>query len=265
MKENYKKMEFRLHHLYHLYNVFRENKDSENCAQLVEEEIMKILNEIFLNGEHDCNVASMNSRNIHDANDMQSHKLGDAMFDEDDIFSPPSFDEQIYYDESMPPIYDDYCDDMYVIKNNDNHETCHHDFNFQLDYASHDSYFVEFAPTIMNEKKIAYVESDKFSMLVDHEKNALCAGYIVKFLHDATENYYERGSYICRCCNNIKFPLYVLKVLKLCLFCLPILVDSCSHKLFPHKIPMHRKWVRLKCSCPEIHDALLHVSIIITM
>ena len=99
------------------------------------------------------------------------------MFDEDDIFSPPSFDENIYYDESMPPIYDDYesgfgrvstlfsddstiseevpidyenkvaiyddyCDDLYSIKNNDNHENCHHDFSFQLDYASHDSYFV---------------------------------------------------------------------------------------------------------------------------
>ena len=28
------------------------------------------------------------------------------------------------------------------------------------------------------------------SMLVDHEKNALGAGYIVEFIHDATENYY---------------------------------------------------------------------------
>lgn len=37
-------------------------------------------------------------------------KLGDAMFNEDDIFSLPSFDEQIYYDNSMPPIYDDYID-----------------------------------------------------------------------------------------------------------------------------------------------------------
>ena len=139
------------------------------------------------------------------------------MFYEDDIFSLPSFDEQIYYDDSMPPIYDDYiyesgfgrvstldnndttilegvesycdnyesgfgevmtlfsdestileevpidyenkvdiydeyCDDMYAINNNDNHETCHFDFNFQLDYASHDSYFVELAPTIPNEK-----------------------------------------------------------------------------------------------------------------
>ena len=26
---------------------------------------------------------------------MQSHKLGEAMFDEDDIFCPPSFDMQI--------------------------------------------------------------------------------------------------------------------------------------------------------------------------
>ena len=85
----------------------------------------------------------MNSLNIHDANDMQSHKLGEAMFDEYDIFCRPSFDEQIYYDESMPPIYDDYCD-TYAIKN-----------------------------------KLAYVESSKISMLVDHEKNALCDGYIV--------------------------------------------------------------------------------------
>ena len=76
-----------------------------------------------MNDEHDCNVVSMNSLNIHDANDMQNHKhkLGDAMFDEDDMFSPPSFDEQIYYNESMPPIYDDYCDDTYAIKNKDNH------------------------------------------------------------------------------------------------------------------------------------------------
>ena len=73
-------------------------------------------------------------------------------------------------------------------------------------------------------------------MIVDHEKNALGAGYIVEFIHDATENYYEGGIYSCRNCNNIKFPLYVLKILKLCLFYLPMLVDYCSHKLFAHKI-----------------------------
>ena len=38
--------------------------------------------------EHDCNVVSMNSFNIHDVNDMQSYNLGDDMFYEYDIFSP---------------------------------------------------------------------------------------------------------------------------------------------------------------------------------
>ena len=160
------------------------------------------------------------------------------MFDEDD-------NENIYYDDSMPPIfddyidesgfgrvltlfsdystileevsidydenkvatYDDYCDDTYALKNNDNHETCHLDLNFQ----SHDSYFVEFALTIIHEKKFSYVESNKISMLVHHENSALGSGYIVEFIHDATENYYEGGMYACRNCNNIKFPLYVLK------------------------------------------------------
>ena len=73
-------------------------------------------------------------------------------------------------------------------------------------------------------------------MLVDHEKNALGAGYIVEFINDATENYYVGGIYACRNCNNIKFPLYVLKILKFCLFC--------------------RKWVRHKCACHVFHDAL---------
>src|SRR5215216_1534550 len=212
-------MELRWHHIIHLYNVFRENDGKENCAQLIEEELYKMFGIKSLNDKHDCNVIGMNSSNIHDANDTHSHKLGDAMFDEDDIFCPPSFDVEICYNESMAPIYDDYIDesgfgevmtlfndestileedaidydnkvpiyddygdDMYAILNNDNHETCHHDFNFQ----SHDSYFVEFAPTTIDENKFAYVESNKNSMLVDHEKNALCDGYIVEFIHDAT-------------------------------------------------------------------------------
>ena len=50
-------------------------------------------------------------------------------------------------------------------------------------------------------------------LLVEHEKNDLCDGYIVEFIHYATENYYEGGIYACRNCNNIKFPLYVLKVM----------------------------------------------------
>ena len=160
-------MELSLSHTLHLFNIFRMYDEKENCAQVLEEECIRMFGTKYLNDEHDCNVVSMNSLNIHDANDMQSHKLGDAIFDEDDIFCPPSFDVEICYNESMPPIYDDYIDesgfwevmnlfndestileevtidyennvaiyddygdDLYAIKNNDNHETCHHDFNF---------------------------------------------------------------------------------------------------------------------------------------
>ena len=189
-----------------------------------------------INDESDC------------AYDTKRPKLGEAMINEDDIFSLPSFDMQVYNDDSMPPTYDDYCDDTYAIKISDYiYKTCHdygypfsehYSFNVETIYSIQVSYDT---PTIPIKKNFAHVESNKISMLVDHEKNALCDGYIVEFIHEATKNYYEGGIYACRNCNNIKFPLYVLKVLKLCLFCLPMLVDYCSHKLFAHKIPMHRK------------------------
>ena len=54
-------------------------------------------------------------------------------------------------------------------------------------------------------------------------------------IHDATKNYYAGGIHACGSCNNIKFPHFMLKFLKSCLFCLPMLVDSCSQKLFAHK------------------------------
>ena len=126
-------MELSLSHTLHLLNIFREFDGKENCAQVLDEECIKMLGTKSLNDEHDCNVVSMNSLNTHDANDMQSHKLGDAMFDEDDMFSSPSFDENIYYDESMPAIYDDYIDDTYAIKSSDDYiyKTCHdYDLSF---------------------------------------------------------------------------------------------------------------------------------------
>ena len=45
----------------------------------------------------------------------------------------------------MPPIYDDYCDDTYALKNNDNHETFHLDLNFQ----SHGSYLLSLLPLLL--------------------------------------------------------------------------------------------------------------------
>ena len=37
--------------------------------------------------------------------------LGMLCLNEYDMFSPPSFDEKIYFNDSMPPIYDDYIDE----------------------------------------------------------------------------------------------------------------------------------------------------------
>ena len=78
-------------------------------------------------------------------------------------------------------------------------------------------------------------------------KNALCDTYIVEFVHDASENYYERGKYGCRNLHGTKTPLYMLKILKLLLIYLLMLVTLFFMNLFVYKIPMHRKHVRLKC------------------
>ena len=72
-------MELSLPHTLHLFNIFRENDGKENYAQFLEE-CIKMFGTRSLYDEHDCSVVSMNSLNIHDANDMQSHKLGDAMY-----------------------------------------------------------------------------------------------------------------------------------------------------------------------------------------
>ena len=62
-------MELRLPHMLHLFNVFRENKDSDNCVEVLEEEVNKMFGSKSLNDEHDSNVVSMNSLNIHSTND----------------------------------------------------------------------------------------------------------------------------------------------------------------------------------------------------
>jgi hypothetical protein len=78
-------------------------------------------------------------------------------------------------------------------------------------------------------------------------KEGQCDIYIIEFVHDATENYYERGKYGCWNFHVTKTSLFILKVSKLLLFYLPMLVTMCFFDLFSYKIPMHRKWVRLKC------------------
>ena len=92
----------------------------------------------------------------------------------------------------------------FAIKSNDDYiyKTCH---DYDYPFSEHYSFNVETiysiqvsydTPTIPNEKNFAYVESNKISMLVDHEKNALGAGYIVEFIHDATELLWGRNIYL---------------------------------------------------------------------
>src|SRR5215213_364568 len=198
------------------------------------------------------NVISMNSLNTIIAKAMEEFKLGEAGFEKHDIFSPPSMEEKIYFDDTLPPIYD-VCNDEYDIFSPPTiEEKINYDYNMPPIYDDYgdennnDSYFIEFAPATTNKIDYAYVESNNF-MHVAHDKNALCDSYIVEFVHDATESYYERGKYGCRNFHGTKTPLYVLKFLKLHLFYLSTLVTILFMNLFDYKISFHRKHVRLKC------------------
>ena len=60
-------MELSLPYTLHLFNIFREYDEKENCAKVLEEECIKMFGTKYLNDEHDCNVVSINSLNIHDS------------------------------------------------------------------------------------------------------------------------------------------------------------------------------------------------------
>ena len=141
------------------------------------------------------------------------------------IFSSPTFEEKISYDYNMPPIFDDYGDE--------------------------NNYSIEFAPTTI----VPVVSINSF-MHVAHDRDALCDSYIVSSIHDATRSYYERGKHGLMDLNNIKFPLFMLQILKWHLFYLSMLATMCLVDLFSYKIPMHRKWFRYKCLSHLLFDAL---------
>src|SRR4051794_25135022 len=73
--------------------------------EVFEEKIKKPM-ELCL--QADSNVFSINALDTIIANSMENSKLGEAGFDEHDIFIPPSIEEEIYFDDTMPHIYDDF-------------------------------------------------------------------------------------------------------------------------------------------------------------
>ena len=101
---------------------------------------------------------------------MKNCKLGDAGFDEYDLFSPPSLKEEICFDDTMPPIYDDYNDEYDIFSPPTIEEKFNYDFNMPPifdDYGdNNDSYFVEFASTTINKNDYAYEGSNNFMHMV---------------------------------------------------------------------------------------------------
>src|SRR4051812_25994121 len=100
-------------------------------------------------------------------------------------------------------------------------------------------------------------------VLVGYEQHDLCDIYILDIVHDNTEKYFERGKLGYRNFHVTKTPLFMLKVLKLFLFYLLMHVTLCFFDLFSYNMPMHRKWVRLKCVSHLLLDALFCFKILI--
>ena len=204
--------------------------------------------ELHLHNNHAIsNVISMISLNTVIANTIENCKLGGAGFDDYDIFSPPSLKEEICFDDIMPPRYDDYNDECDIFSPPTIEEKVYYDHDLPPIYDDYNDGYDSPTLNVTNNNDFAYVESNNSFMHVNHEKNALCDSYIIEFSYDATESYYDRGKHGYINFHLRKFPIFMLKVLMLHLLCLPMLVALCSNDLFSYKIPMHRKWVRLKC------------------
>ena len=94
-------------------------------------------------------------------------------------------------------------------------------------------------PTILEECQLC--------MHVDRVENILCDSYFVEFAYGPTYNYYERGKYGCRNFHVTKLPLFMLRLLSSLSSSLHMIIFACYDNLFAYKMPMHRKYVRLRC------------------
>src|SRR6266511_4921345 len=64
----------------YLYQVLLEIHESENCDEVLKEEIYEVIHDSSFNEKHDCNDVIINSINVSCPNNMQNPKLGDASF-----------------------------------------------------------------------------------------------------------------------------------------------------------------------------------------
>ena len=100
---------------------------------------------------------------------------------------------------------------------------------------------VNFNPTILEESQLC--------IHVDSVKDMFCDSYIIEFAYDPKCNYYERGKYGGRNFHVTKLPLVMMRLLLFLSASLHMLVFACHDNLFTYKMPMHWKYVRLRCVC----------------
>ena len=90
----------------------------------------------------------------------------------------------------------------------------------------------------------------------DHKEKILCDSYTIEFDYDPICNYFERGKYGCGNLHATKLPLVMLRLLLFLSSSLHMLVFACLDNLFSYKMPMHRKYVRLRCVFHMLYDSL---------
>ena len=110
---------------------------------------------------------------------------------------------------------------------------------------------------------IPLLEECQLRMHVDHVENMLCDSYIVEFEYDPTCNYYERGNYGHINFHVTKLPLVMLRLLLFLSAFLHMLVFACLDNLFAYKMPIHRKYIILRCVSHVFYDALFCASILV--
>ena len=103
-------------------------------------------------------------------------------------------------------------------------------------------------PTILEECQLC--------MHVDRVENMLCDSYFVDIAYDPTCNYYERGKYGFRNFHVTKLPLFMLRLQSSLSSSFHMLVFACLDNLFDYIMPMHSKYVRLRCVFHMFYDAL---------
>jgi len=94
----------------YLYKVLLENRESENCDEVLEEEIYKVIHDSSLKEKHDCNYIIINSINVNCLNYIQDPTLGDDNFAMSTTYcNDHDWGDNVSYDlENLFKPHDDY-------------------------------------------------------------------------------------------------------------------------------------------------------------